>query len=105
MICRKVNARNIKTGDVICFYDPEGNGTATVTHRVTEIITDETGALAWKTKGDANNTEDEKPVRSAKSGRDLLLAASRTWKYGNVYAEHKGNTVMCGLSFAFDGSL
>ena len=54
VICRKVNAKNIKTGDVICFYDPEGNGTATVTHRVTEIITDETGALAWITKGDAN---------------------------------------------------
>ena len=28
VICRKVNAKNIKTGDVICFYDPEGNGTA-----------------------------------------------------------------------------
>ena len=63
VICRKVNARNIKTGDVICFYDPEGNGTATVTHRVREIITDEPGALAWKTKGDANNTEDEKPIK------------------------------------------
>ena len=37
VICRKVNAKNIKTGDVICFYDPEGNGTATVTHRVTEL--------------------------------------------------------------------
>ena len=63
VICRKVNAKNIKTGDVICFYDPEGNGTATVTHRVTEIITDETGALAWITKGDANNTEDEKTAK------------------------------------------
>ena len=63
IICRKTDAGEIKTGDVICFYDPEGNGTTTVTHRVTEMITEEDGSLAWKTKGDANNTEDEEPVR------------------------------------------
>ena len=83
VICRKVNAKNIKTGDVICFYDPEGNGTATVTHRVTEIITDETGALAWITKGDANNTEDEKPVRSEN------LAGIYCWRLPGL-----GNTAM-----------
>ena len=83
VICRKINAKNIKTGDVICFYDPEGNGTATVTHRVPEIITDETGALAWITKGDANNTEDEKPVRSEN------LAGIYCWRLPGL-----GNTAM-----------
>ena len=58
IICNTAEPEEIKNGDVICFYDPEGNGTATVTHRVQEVITDDEGNLAWITKGDANNTED-----------------------------------------------
>lgn len=58
IICNTAEPEDIKVGDVICFYDPEGNGTATVTHRVQEVITDDEGNLAWITKGDANNTED-----------------------------------------------
>ena len=58
IICNTAEPEDIKAGDVICFYDPEGNGTATVTHRVQEVITDDEGNLAWITKGDANNTED-----------------------------------------------
>ena len=58
IICNTAEPQDIKTGDVICFYDPEGNGTATVTHRVQEVVTDDEGNLAWITKGDANNTED-----------------------------------------------
>ena len=58
IICNTAEPEEIKVGDVICFYDPEGNGTATVTHRVQEAITDDEGNLAWITKGDANNTED-----------------------------------------------
>lgn len=58
IICNTAKPEDIKAGDVICFYDPEGNGTATVTHRVQEVVTDDEGNLAWITKGDANNTED-----------------------------------------------
>ena len=58
IICNTAEPEEIKVGDVICFYDPEGNGTATVTHRVQEVVTDDEGNLAWITKGDANNTED-----------------------------------------------
>lgn len=58
IICHTADPEEIKEGDVICFYDPMGNGTTTVTHRVTEVTTDGDGKLAWKTKGDANNTED-----------------------------------------------
>ncbi|MCI7626729.1 MAG: signal peptidase I [Blautia glucerasea] len=58
IICNTAKPEEIKVGDVICFYDPEGNGTATVTHRVQEVVTDDEGNLAWITKGDANNTED-----------------------------------------------
>ena len=58
IICNTAEPEEIKVGDVICFYDPAGNGTATVTHRVQEVVTDDEGNLAWITKGDANNTED-----------------------------------------------
>lgn len=59
IVCHTTDAEDVKKGDIICFYDPMGNGTTTVTHRVTEVTTDDSGALAWKTKGDANNTEDD----------------------------------------------
>lgn len=58
IVCNTAEPEEIKVGDVICFYDPAGNGTATVTHPVQEVVTDDEGNLAWITKGDANNTED-----------------------------------------------
>ena len=42
---------------MISFYDPAGNGVSVVTHRVVEI-TEQDGELAFRTKGDNNNTED-----------------------------------------------
>lgn len=58
IICQTAKAEDIQEGDIICFYDPAGNGTTTVTHRVTKVTADDSGALAWETKGDANNTGD-----------------------------------------------
>ena len=58
IICHTADPANVQVGDVICYYDPMGNGTTTVTHRVTGLTTDNNGGLAWTTKGDANNTED-----------------------------------------------
>lgn len=66
IICHTMDAETVKEGDIICFYDPAGNGTTTVTHRVTEVTTDENGTLAWKTKGDANNAEDDALVPAEK---------------------------------------
>lgn len=58
IVCHTIDAEEVQEGDIICFYDPAGNGTTTVTHRVMKVTSDENGALAWETKGDANNTED-----------------------------------------------
>lgn len=66
ILCHTVDAENVKTGDVIAFFDPQGNGTSVVTHRVAEVTTDENGGLAWKTKGDANNVADEALVPADK---------------------------------------
>ena len=57
IICHTIAGDEVKVGDVVAFFDPAGNGTSIVTHRVTEI-TEENGDLAFRTKGDANNVED-----------------------------------------------
>lgn len=53
------NAENINVNDVITF-NPSSEGDAYLTHRVTEKIEDYqgTGVTCFRTKGDANNTED-----------------------------------------------
>lgn len=58
IICHTEDAEEIKVNDIIAFFDPAGNGTSIVTHRVMEIV-DENGKLEFRTKGDNNNTEDK----------------------------------------------
>ncbi|MBR4972093.1 MAG: signal peptidase I [Oscillospiraceae bacterium] len=53
-----VVASDLKVGDVITFMQ----GKTVVTHRIVNISTDDNGKLQFLTKGDANNTEDTKPV-------------------------------------------
>lgn len=61
IICHTADAEDIEVDDVISFFDPEGNGTSVVTHRVKEIL-HEDGTLSFRTKGDNNNTEDKMAV-------------------------------------------
>lgn len=61
IICRAVDAGEVEVGDVISFYDPAGNGTAVVTHKVVEIL-HEGGKLAFRTRGINNNTDDRLAV-------------------------------------------
>ena len=65
IICRQASAEEIAVGDVIAFFDPAGNGQSIVTHRVVEV-TNEDGAPAFRTRGDANNTEDRLAVKADK---------------------------------------
>ena len=65
IICHTEDAENVKVGDIIAFFDPAGNGTSIVTHRVTEVTTED-DELAFRTKGDANNVEDAKLVPAEK---------------------------------------
>lgn len=58
----KIDADKVKVGDVICFMD----GKATVTHRVTMIQNESDGSLSFRTKGDANNSEDQNSVPADK---------------------------------------
>lgn len=81
IICKGAEAEEIQVGDIIAFFDPAGNGTTIVTHRVIEVV-EEKGQLAWRTKGDNNNTEDRLPVTA-----DKLVAVyegTRIPGFGNV---------------------
>lgn len=51
IITTKVDAKDIKIDDVITFYDPKGNGTSTVTHRVLSIE-EKDGKYIFTTVGD-----------------------------------------------------
>ena len=51
----------VQKGDVISFFDPASRNNSIVTHRVVKIVSDSDG-IAFTTKGDANNTEDDDAV-------------------------------------------
>ncbi len=62
IICKSIDPKDVVDGDVITFFDPAGNGTSIVTHRVERKETDENGKLLFYTKGDFNNAPDDLPV-------------------------------------------
>ncbi len=62
IICNTIDAKDVKVGDIICYFDPAGSGSTTTTHRVQEIKTADDGSISFITKGDANNTADKTPV-------------------------------------------
>ena len=81
IICHTEEPENIQAGDMIAFFDPAGNGSSIVTHRVMEV-TEQDGQIAWRTKGDNNNTEDRLLVTE-----DKLVAiykGTRLPGFGNV---------------------
>lgn len=51
-------ASELKVGDIITFMQ----GKTVVTHRIVELLPEKDGKLQFRTKGDANNTEDTEPV-------------------------------------------
>ena len=67
IICHTTTAEEVEIGDVITFFDPMGNGTTVVTHRVMNIEASN-GEYKFTTKGDANNVEDQMAVEE----KDLI---------------------------------
>ena len=80
IIVKQINGEDVKVHDVIAFFDPDGNGTSILTHRVEEIY-EENGTLYFRTKGIANNTEDRLPVSADKLGG---IYVTRIGGAGNV---------------------
>lgn len=65
IICHTKDAEEIKSGEIIAFFDPSSSGTAIVSHRVIDVV-NENGEVSFKTKGDANNAEDTALVPAEK---------------------------------------
>lgn len=65
IIVKQIDGSGVKEKDVIAFFDPDGNGTSILTHRVNEVY-EEDGTLYFRTQGDANNAEDRLPVSEDK---------------------------------------
>ena len=83
IICKTIEAKDVEEGDVISFYDPAGNGTSVVTHKVIEVI-NEDGKISFRTRGINNNTDDRLPVTE-----DKLIA-----EYTGVRIPGAGNFAM-----------
>ena len=95
IICHTADAEQIAVGDVIAFFDPAGNGSSVVTHRVIEI-TQEDGTLAWRTQGDANNVADSALVPA----KNLVgIYRSRIAGAGNVamFMQTTQGLILCVL--------
>ena len=84
---RPVGAKNVAVGDVIAFSTPEpwGDARELTTHRVVAITHDDNGGLAFKTKGDANDSPDPWTV-SAGAVNGLAQASVPYLGYLSVFA-------------------
>lgn len=83
IVTKKIDAEDVKVGDVISFFDPDGNGSTIVTHRVISIEIDEnSGEMVFRTKGDNNDIADMTPVPAENLvGR---WEGTRFWGLGRV---------------------
>lgn len=93
IICQTVEPEEVQVNDVISFFDPAGNGTSIVTHRVMEIV-DENGEIFFRTRGDNNNTEDKELVPADKL---VSVYKTRIAEAGNVamFMQSTAGLIIC----------
>lgn len=73
IITTKIEPKDVELGDIITFYDPKGNGTSTVTHRVIEIK-EENGKLTFITVGDVVYNENITKYGSKEAIPETILS-------------------------------
>ena len=93
IIVQQIDGKDVKEKDVIAFFDPDGNGTSILTHRVEEIY-EENGTLYFRTKGIANDTADRLPVAEDKL---VGIYVTRIGGAGNVamFMQTTAGLVIC----------
>lgn len=97
-------AKDVEVGDVIAFRDPGSKKGAIVTHRVTEVATDESGATVYYTQGDANNAADEIPIPNGNLVGEYWFHIPAIGKFVLFLKEPAGMLLCIGLPiFAFIG--
>ena len=73
IITTKVEPQDVKLDDIITFYDPKGNGTSTVTHRVL-AIEEKDGKLIFTTVGDVVYNENIEKYGSEEDIPEVILS-------------------------------
>lgn len=90
IVTRQVKPENIQVGDVITYRMDEKT---LVTHRVVEVI-HEGGHLAFRTRGDANNTEDPELVSQDRVIGSMAFKIPRAGYISQYARTPKGFVVM-----------
>ena len=96
IITKKIDGEDVEIGDVISFFDPAGNGTSVVTHRVIDLK-EENGVIYFQTKGDNNNTVDRMWV-----SENNLVGKWTEIRFGGVgnvalFMQTTGGLIVCVL--------
>jgi signal peptidase len=92
-----VHAEQVKAGDVISYR----LGNSRVTHRVVEVATDGQGALAFRTKGDANNDADAGLVAASNVDSREVLTVPYLGKALNFIRSRTGFYALLALPALF----
>ncbi|MBQ4135842.1 MAG: signal peptidase I [Clostridia bacterium] len=83
IICKSIEATDVKIGDVISYFDPEGDGSTIITHKVYDIeIDDKTGNRFFRTYGINNNAKDFMPV--PEENLVGIWNGARFWQLGRI---------------------
>ena len=83
IICKEINPEDVQVGDVISFFDPEGNGKTIVTHKVVSREVDsKSGDISFRTRGINNNVDDRLPV--PEENVVGIWKGARFWQLGRV---------------------
>ena len=96
IITTKVEPEDIKLQDIITFYDPKGNGTSTVTHRVIDIE-EKDGKLVFTTVGDVVLNENIEQYGDFESiPKEILNAICETVPEDKVISRYKFRIPLIG---------
>ena len=96
IITTKVEPEDIKLQDIITFYDPKGNGTSTVTHRVIDIE-EKDGKLVFTTVGDVVLNENIEQYGDFESiPKEILNSICETVPEDKVISRYKFRIPLIG---------
>lgn len=105
IIVRNTAPENVKQGDIITFWQDDDRVDDPITHRVTQVMNRGGGDVSFATKGDANGSEDPKPVPGYRLIGVKILTLPRLGGALKHAQAHPWVTVVCcvgvmGAAFA-----
>ncbi len=92
ILTKKVDASEIKEGDIISYFDPASRTNAVVTHKVRFIQTNDSGDLFFLTYGTANTTKAFEDV--TEKDCEKIPAKNLVGRYTGFHIKGAGNVAM-----------